>query len=435
MSATLAPVAPPRGRPRSLARPARIDMLPVLVGISVCTLPLLHPAGPGNTSVPDLFILGSITIGSMWLTRERLPVAFPYSAGIVTMMIGGAFATLVSHAPLGTMVVLVQDLLLLLWAATLSLARNNIAILSAAVKAWCRFAPAYSLVVVLGYLGGISALSGVVPANGSRASYTFGDPNYAGNYLVISLFVLAAARRPVRLPLRIGSYLIMLVAIAFTTSNGALVTLLVGTIAAVTLHAYRREGAIAAVLAISASSLVAVVAVGVVLPNVNLTAIRDQAAGSVPLLRDSVGRSGSASERATLLQEGYRLYLTGDATGYGPARTKATLAKTQAAYVKEAHNDYMAILLERGLIGCIGLAVLGCAMVRRCAVLVTSPVPGRLREIVPRPWLLAAGLPVMLCSAGFYEVLHFRHLWTWLGLVAAISLIMSDEGGPTRARP
>lgn len=413
--------------PRSLARPGRIEALPLLVGISVCTLPLLHPAGPGNSSLPDVFILASITIGLMWLTRERLSIVFPYAAGVITMMIGGALAATLSDAPLGTSIVLIQDLLLLLWAATLSLARNNIAILRAAVTAWCRFAPAYAFAGVLGYIGGISAISGVVAANGSRASYTFGDPNYAGNYLVISLFVVAAARRPRQLWLRIGSYLVMLTAIVFTTSNGALITLIVGTVCAVALHAYRREGALAGVLTGAVSALLAVLLIGVVVPHVNLDAVREQAAGSVPLLRDSVGRSGSASERATLMQEGYRLYLTGDATGYGPARTKATLTQSQAAYVKEAHNDYLAILLERGLIGCLGLAVLGCAMVRRCAVLIASPVPKGLLDVVPRPWLLAAGLPVTLCSAGFYEVLHFRHLWTWLGLVAAVSLIMHDD--------
>jgi len=33
----------------------------------------------------------------------------------------------------------------------------------------------------------------------------------------------------------------------------------------------------------------------------------------------------------------------------------------------------------------------------------------------------------MVTAAGFYEVLHFRHLWTWLGLVAALVLAMQDQ--------
>ena len=84
-------------------------------------------------------------------------------------------------------------------------------------------------------------------------------------------------------------------------------------------------------------------------PRVDLTSVRVAAAESVPLLRDSVGRSdGSASERQALLSEGTRLWFSGQGTGYGPARTKATLLAFQAPYVKEAHNDYLATLLERG---------------------------------------------------------------------------------------
>ena len=72
-----------------------------------------------------------------------------------------------------------------------------------------------------GYLAGYTPLCGVCAADGSRASYTFGDPNLAGNYLVTSLFVLAACRRPTSAPLRHLAYAMILVAIAFTGSSSA----------------------------------------------------------------------------------------------------------------------------------------------------------------------------------------------------------------------
>ena len=127
------------------------------------------------------------------------------------------------------------------------------------------------------------------------------------------------------------------------------------------------------------------------------------------------------------MQEGATLWLGGDATGFGPARTKATLAATQAPYVKEAHNDYLATLLERGLIGALGLLVLGIAVFIRCVRLVVGTLPEVYADLVPRPWLLAVIGPVMATAAGFYEVLHFRHLWTWLGLIAALVLVMQDK--------
>ena len=63
----------------------------------------------------------------------------------------------------------------------------------------------------------------------------------------------------------------------------------------------------------------------------------------------------------------------------------------------------------------------------RCVRLLVDPVPARVADALPRAWLLAVVLPAMIVAASFYEVLHFRHLWTWLGLVAALVLLAQDE--------
>lgn len=422
-------------RPATATLPAgRLDGLSAVVGLGVATLPLLRPAGPGNTALPDLFLLGSIGLMLLWAAHGQVRLFSPYAGGVLVLMLGGALAATLADAPLSSGLVLVQDLLLLLWATAIGCGAQDLAVLRAAVTAWTRIAPVYALVGVLAYVGGISALSGVTAADGARAGYTFGDPNYAGNYLVLSLVVVAAARRPRRRALRAASMLVIVVAIAFTGSNGAALTLVAAGLAVLVVHSYRRHGAAVAVLTIAASVGAAVLLAVVVLPRIDIQTLRDDAAGSVPLLRDSVGRSGSTSQRATIDSEGYRLFLNSDATGFGPAQTKTSLAASQASYVKEAHNDYLATLLERGFVGCLGLLLLGVAMFRRCSVLVTSPVSSAVREILPRPWVLVAGLPVMACAAGFYEVLHFRHLWAWLGIVAAVSLRMQREarrdGGP-----
>jgi hypothetical protein len=43
--------------------------------------------------------------------------------------------------------------------------------------------------------------------------------------------------------------------------------------------------------------------------------------------------------------------------------------------------------------------------------------------------LLVVIAPVMATAGGFYEVLHFRHLWAWLGIVAALSLVAERPAG------
>lgn len=406
----------------------RSDMLATMMGLAVCLLPFLVPSGPGNTAPADVAIGLCIVLGVLWSVREQLTIKLPYLAGIAGLVLGGAFAASVAAAPIVSALVLVQDLLLLAWAAALALGRHNPAIVAVVTKAWCRTAPLYSGVMVIAYLLGIRALSGVSTKDGIRASYTMGDPNMAGNYLVVSLFVMAACKHPRSPGVRRIGYLLVLVAIGFTGSNGAQLTLLIGLVLGLAVTRYRRFGALAGLTTLAASVLVAGVLFVFVMPRVDLNQIREQAVGSVPLVRDSFGRSGnSTSQRAAIVQEGATLWLGGDATGFGPAQTKATLAATQAPYVKEAHNDYLATLLERGLIGALGLLVLGIAVLVRCVRLVVGTLPKAYADLVPRAWLLAVIGPVMATAAGFYEVLHFRHLWTWLGLIAALVLVMQDK--------
>ncbi|HEY3556009.1 MAG TPA: O-antigen ligase family protein [Kribbella sp.] len=419
--------APPAGIVGSPGLP-RGDILAAMTGLTTCLLPFLVPAGPGNTAPADAGILLCIVLGLLWAVREHLPIKLPYAAGMAGLMLGGAFAAYVSVAPVGTGLVLLQDLLLLAWGAALALGRHNPAIIRAVTVSWCRTAAIYSGVMAAAYLVGFNALTGVSAKDGVRAPYTFGDPNLAGNYLVVSLFVIAACKHPRSPGVRRIAYLLVLLAIGFTGSNGAMLTLLVGLLLSFVVTAYRRRGAIAGAAVLASTVLLGGLVVGVVMPRVDLGQIREHAAGSIPLLRDSFGRSGnSSSERETIVREGANLFLKGDAAGYGPARTKATLEATQAPYVKEAHNDYLATLLERGVIGAVGLLMFGIAMFARCVRLVLGTLPKAYAELVPRPWLLAVIGPVMATAAGFYEVLHFRHLWTWLGLVAALVLAMQDH--------
>lgn len=424
--------APAGPSPRSLGD-RRDEVLPVMVGAAVALLPILVPAGPGNTAVADAAMAGCLLIAALWVSRERLPISFPYAGGVTLLVIGGALAATVAAAPLGTALVLAQDLFLLLWAATLALGRYDPAIIAAATVTWCRVAVVYSALCIVAYVIGFAPLSGVSGKDGVRASYTFGDPNLAGNYLVTSLFVMLACKRPRAASTRRVGYVLVLVAMGFTGSNGAMLTLLVGTVVCVAVAQWRNRGPLAALLSLTVAGVLASAMLVLVLPRVDFDALREQASAGVPLLRDSFGRSGSSTtERATILDEGTHLFLQGNAFGVGPARTKSTLAATQAPYVKEAHNDYLATLLERGLVGAIGLILLAGAVAARCWRLVEGQLPPSLAAVVPRFWLLVAVAPVMAVAGGFYEVLHFRHLWTWLGIVAALVLAEQDH---RRSRP
>lgn len=419
--------APPRDH--GIADPQPRDVIPAVVGLGVVLLPFLDPAGPGNTAAADLAFTGALTLAVLWLARDNVAVPVPYVAGVAVMMLGGLVAAMASGAPASVGLVLVQDLLLLMTAWLLALGAERTAIVRAATVAWCRVAACYAPVAVLAYLLGIQVLTGVNADEGARAAYTFGDPNMAGSWLVMSFLLVAACGRPVQ-PVVRGLVLVLLaVATVSTGSNGALLTLAVGCVVAGVARQLALRGVLVAVLtAALLGTALTIGAVGVA-QRVSLDDVRERASASVPLLRDSVGRSNnSTSQRAELIREGTQLWLRGHPLGVGPARTRATLEDEQSPYPKEAHNDYLASLVERGPLGLLGLALLGAAVAWRCArLLLHGVLASDLRGMVPRPWWFLAVAPVAALSASFYEVLHFRHLWVWLGLLAALTTLVNAD--------
>jgi hypothetical protein len=154
---------------------------------------------------------------------------------------------------------------------------------------------------------------------------------------------------------------------------------------------------------------------------VDVHGIVTEAEQSSRLAHDSVGREGeSGGSRGTLTREALRLWFTGAVVpGVGPGNTETTLRSRQAPYVKEAHDDYLAALLERGVLGELALLLLAVAVAVRLRRICARPT-GPARSVVPRPELLAAAVLAIGISALFYEVLHFRHVWALFGLVAAL---------------
>src|SRR5947208_16876668 len=110
--------APPTGIVGSPGLP-RGDMLAAMMGLTTCLLPFLSPPGPGNTAPADAGILLCIVLGLLWAGREHLPIKLPYAAGVAGLLLGGALAAYLTVAPIGSGLVLIQDLLLLMWGAAL----------------------------------------------------------------------------------------------------------------------------------------------------------------------------------------------------------------------------------------------------------------------------------------------------------------------------
>jgi hypothetical protein len=415
--AGVASIAEPAGSRDSSSHDVRARS--IVFGIAVAMLPLITPRGPGNLSLTDVAIAAAVGLVLLTAATQRTPLRVPYVVGVGLMVLGGALASLTTGASLGSVLPLVQDVEMLVWCAAVAHACRDPRVLRVVLHTWAGTATVYAALVCIGLSTGIDVLAGRSDTYGFRASFTLGDPNVSGNYFLISLFLLRACQWPSRRPSRWSMCALLATAVVLSGSNGAVIGLLGGTVVAALLGLRRERGVVAATAAGAATGLCALLLV----LNVDPGAVRERAADSVPVLRDGIGRSAQSSqERETLASESLRLWLEGSPLGLGPGQTKTALVRAQAPYVKEAHNDYVASMVERGLVGGLGLILLMGTVATRTTRAAMNPLHEDFARIVPRPELLVAAASALAVAGLFYEVLHFRHLWALLGVIAALDL-------------
>ena len=396
------------------------------VAAATALLPLLRPGGPGNTAPVDVFLIVAIVATAIWAVSGSQRLRLPYGAPVGVMMAAGAIAAMRGAYPGQGLIAIAQDLLLLLWCGAIAVVGRDPSSLRTIMRTWSIAAIVSASLTVVGSVGHITMLSGTTARTGARVAFTLGDANLAANYFMLSLFVVAAARYPGGRARRMASYLVLIVAVLLTGSNGAPLALAVGLAAAAAISLGRRRGLIYALAACAVGGLVVLGATSMV----NLNQLETRAAHYGQLGKDSAGHSQeSTSTRSTLLHETLNLYFHGPLLGRGPGSTKPTLHADQVPYVKEAHNDYTGTLVERGVLGGLGLILLlGAVWVRAWSVLSRPRLAATGGAVAYLPPLLG-GLIAMAVSGAFYQVLHFRHLWALLGILAALyaSARVSDD--------
>jgi O-antigen ligase len=174
-------------------------------------------------------------------------------------------------------------------------------------------------------------------------------------------------------------------------------------------------------------ALVAALGTAAVLAIVGLTAlqvlpIEEWAKNSgQPLLRDSIGRSSqSAQERAWLIQETIGLFQQGVPWGLGPNSTKPLLLTQLAPYAYQTHDDYIESLVERGVLGAFGMLLLIGSIGVRTWNVATRPLAPDFAELFPRKAALVGAVFGLAVSASYYQILHFRHVWAFFAVLAAL---------------
>ncbi len=417
--------APPLSAPRpvwGLVRPLPLLNWRRLALIGSATavvfLPFLQPTGPGNSSPVDVFIGLAIGATICWALSDRLTIRVPYVRPIALMAFAGAVAALFSSYPGIGLLTVLQDFVLVAWAAALVNVCRDAHAMSVVMRCWAYSSVVWALLMVGGAITGIDALSGESAREGTRAYITFGDPNMAAGYYCSSIMVIWASRTPRARLARWLAQATLVAAIVFTGSNGFSLATAAAAVTAMVIGLRRRHGVMPALTLLCALAL----GVGLVASQVDVQAVVQDAAASAPIVSNYVGRViQSGAGRDTLLQETLALADQGGLLGIGPGAVKETLQATQASYEFEAHSDVTASIAERGLLGGVGLLLLVVTIMFR-----GRQALGRLRPayaaVVRSPGALIGGLVAYGITTNIYEIIHFRYVWALLALVAALGI-------------
>lgn len=381
--------------------------------------PILQPTGPGHTSPVDVFTLATLLLTGVWAATSGRRLGAPYVLPMGLLVIGGAIAGLAGPLPGISLLQLVQDLVLIAWTAALYNLARRPGVLGTLTAAFACSAIGWAVVLDFASLAHIRAIEGISEADGNRLLFTFGDPNYAAAYWVVALLMVYATRRPRRRALRWTGYAVLLWAFALCESNGGLLELVIGVVFVGAVGVWRRRGLVAAIAVVLVTAAVLTTA----MTAVPLTTVQNWATQSgQPLLVNSIGRSdNSTSQRGTLIQESLQLYYSNGILGSGPRTTKQLLIDRQYPYAKEAHDDYLAALTERGPLGVIGIVTLVLVAAKRSGQVLRAPPSRRFSAQVPRPSGLVAALLAMGVAGSYYQVLHFRFVWMLLAFVAVLA--------------
>jgi hypothetical protein len=410
------PVADPPAPPAD-----RGDRFPQwAVASAIAALPLLTPQGPANTAPVDAFIIIAIAATLLWAGWSRQRLRFPYVAGVGTMIVAGCLAALFGHYPHAGLLSLAIDFFLLGWVLTVANVGRTGASAGFLVRAWCVTGSIWGVAFVA-FIGRSAAAAGYAMADSARVGFTLGETNGAGLYFALTILVILAGGWPRRLRWRVPVLACLVFDLMLTGSLAGISGFLAGLALALVVRTAARSGGAAALILALVLTVVAGGAYEVM--HRDQVVERTQSSQNL-LLRNSIGRAQqSAWERQMITQETLHLWKTSSLLGLGPNATKNTLKQQQAPYPKEAHDDWTALLVERGILGFTGLLVLVGEIVVRASMAGSRRRLGPgLAAGLPAPEFLVGALATVAVYSFTHQILHDRGVWTLFGLLAAFSL-------------
>jgi len=395
--------------------PARPPIIRILARthflVLAALLPLLRPALPGNTAFVDYANLAFFAPFGLFLLL-RGHVRTRYVIPFLLILFASLTATINSQVVGTNLATLAQEAYLLVLATMLFNMIESEEDVRFLMRMW------FLTACVIGAL----ALSELAVDPGVRARATFENPNLTSSYLGMSTFlVLVPGVVPWRLA-RYGLWLLILGGALGTKSMSALLSIGVGTSALFALSWVRATRRQRFRMGLAAGF---VLLVGM---------------GSMPQLlamKNYANRMDDSAEGRNLIwQTGLDTFFENPlGIGIGPAGFADYKVIQGGPFKgtkhKELHSDYLSFLVERGIFGFVALLMLlGSAGMLLWRTLAASRDPARYFTT-----LALAGMFLFTATDGStHEMLHYRHVWVLLGLIAAQERLVR-QGAPARVDP
>lgn len=382
MTATLG-IMHPEARGEGI--PAIRDVDALLVAAAVFSAGFLVPSVAGDFVIADLFIAGMVLVSLPLLARgEPQGLLRSISLPLLLILLGSMMAVLAMGVEFWMIKDLVKDVGAFgsLLAGVALLRRTG----PRGMRAVAGAAAVGTVVVVLLLLA----------ETGLRAAGVFPNPNVAGHFIGANLILVS--RAPISRWLRLTASALATTGLVVTGSFGALI-MVIGA------FAYLGTGSSGSSRRSRLRILVPILLVGTLgMILVNLPSSTSETGfNSKHLERSSSGRLGKWTATVEVVRD--------HPLGIGPGSNRGLgLLPDQ----QEAHNEYLAYLSERGVVGLAGLISLYGAL-----------------WWYGRPGGLTRALTIgFALQSAVRETLHYRHLWLLLALA-----IVLDERLATTPRP
>ncbi|MGH9867900.1 MAG: O-antigen ligase family protein [Candidatus Polarisedimenticolia bacterium] len=364
-------------------------------------LPVVVPILPGNTAMVDYVNVLAIGPVALYLlfTKKLETKALP---AVLVILFGSLLSTINSHALEKNLTTLAQEAYL--YVVMLMLLNLLDSDREALFLMRCWFLTACVIAVM--------ALSEVAVDPTVRARATFDNPNMTASYLGTSMFLILVPRVLVWRPLALAGGLLIFSGVLATKSMSALVAVTASS--ALLYFVFYLWADARRRFRMAVAGGVILLAGSMVMPS--LLAAKNYANRM----------EYSAEGRELIWHAGVETFLDNPmGIGIGPAGFSSYLVLTGGPFKgtarKELHSDYLSFLVERGVVGFAGLVLFlvgFVAMLWRCV----------------RGSKGSAALCITLALVGMFafnmvdslshEMMHYRHVWVLLGLIAARDRMM-----------